>query len=72
MFDCLESMNPNAACGGPHVCNVIYCNGFCSSVLNFAGGNNDSIFSMVSIFFSFVNEAYIYDNEFKTKEKKTL
>ena len=31
-----------------------------------------SIFSMVSIFFSFVSEAYIYDDEFKTKEKKTI
>ena len=60
----------NAACGGPHVCNLIYCNSYCGSVLHFAGGNVDSIFSMVSIFFSFVNETYMIMSLKQRKRKR--
>ena len=63
MFDCLESMNQRSLWRSsrvqPHLLHIV-------------SDSVDSIFSVVSIFFSFVNEAYIYDNEFKTKEKKTI
>ena len=51
MFDCLESMKQRSLWRSSRVQ---------PHLLRFVSDSVDSIFSMVSIFFSFVNEAYIY------------